>query len=93
MALSKTAILAEGPRKTGSEVWPERNMSGRKRAICVRACEQKTYGSREAAKVVRVLTNKPGVGGDPAFIARLESRLHRTLRKGPPGPRPKRPRR
>ena len=31
--------------------------------------------------------------GNAAFIARLESRLHRTLRKRPPGPKPKRPRR
>jgi len=31
--------------------------------------------------------------GNPAFIARLESRLRRTLRKRPPGPKPKRPRR
>ena len=31
--------------------------------------------------------------GDPAFIARLESRLHRTPRKRPPRPKPKQPRR
>ena len=31
--------------------------------------------------------------GDPAFIARLQSRLHRTPRKRPPGPKPKPPRR
>ena len=31
--------------------------------------------------------------GDAAFIARLESRFHRTLRKRPPGPKPKPPRR
>jgi putative transposase len=31
--------------------------------------------------------------GEPRFIARLETRLHRTLRKRPPGPKPKQPRR
>jgi len=29
--------------------------------------------------------------GDPGFLARLESRLDRVLRRQPPGPRPKRP--
>jgi hypothetical protein len=31
--------------------------------------------------------------GDPAFIARFESRLHRRLRNRPPRPKPKPPRR
>jgi len=66
LALSKTAILAEGPRRTRFEVWPEWNMTGRNRSICVRPCAERTYVSRKAEKVVRVLTKNGAVGGTAA---------------------------
>ena len=63
MALSKTPISAEGPRRSGFDVWPEWNKTGRNRAICVSACAERSYVSNRAAKVVRVLTKNGGVGG------------------------------
>ena len=63
MALSKTAISAEWPRRRGFEVWAEWNMTGRNRAVCVRSCVAKTYVSDRAAEVVRTLTKWGYVGG------------------------------
>jgi len=68
LALSKTAISADGPRRTGLDVWGEWNMRGRKRAICVRGCVTRTYVSDRAAEIVRVLT-KNGNPPSPAYSA------------------------
>ena len=61
-------------------------VSDRRRFLAADEDEQDVQGLRRHLRTGRPL-------GDPAFIARLESRLHRTLRKRPPGPKPKRPRR
>jgi len=39
-------------------------MSGQNRAICVRACGERTYGSDRAAEIVRTLTKSRGCGGN-----------------------------
>ena len=61
-------------------------VSDRRRFLAADEDEQDVQRLRRHLRTGRPL-------GDPAFIARLESRLHRTLRKRPPGPKPKRPRR
>jgi len=72
LALSKTAISATESRKTGFDVWLGWNMSGQNRAIPVRSCGKRTYGSREAEKVVRVLTKNRGVGVEPQRTPRTQ---------------------
>ena len=62
MALSKTAILGEGARRTGFQVWPVCNMTDPNRVVRVRACAERTYVSDRAAEVVRTLTK---LGRDP----------------------------
>jgi len=47
-------------------------MTGRNRAIPVRSCPKRTYGSREAEKVVRVLTKNRGVGVEPQRTPRTQ---------------------
>jgi len=85
LALSKTAILAIGPRKRGFDVWAKCNVAGRNRVARVSACVARTYVAEGRGKVVRVLTKNGGVGGKPQRALRTAGfRLEAGDRRGQP---------